>query len=144
MAFPRAVEEFAMPFEDWMTVSIRKASPLEASGSEEAPGRAQWAMGMNIRTNWRMHCVGTSVNSYLCHSIIFCINLYPHISSFPTNIFLFLYVSISLYQTLCSQCIDLQLLLFERSFYAPLYMTGPKCGYGPKLGTNLINLRVPG
>ena len=33
-----------MPSEDWMTVSIRKASP-QASGSEEAPGRAQWSVG---------------------------------------------------------------------------------------------------
>jgi len=49
--FPhRAVQEFAMPSEDWMTVSIRKASP-QASGSEEAPGRVQWAMWVNIRTN---------------------------------------------------------------------------------------------
>lgn len=32
-----SLQEFAMPFEDWMTVSIRKASPLEASGSEEVP-----------------------------------------------------------------------------------------------------------
>ena len=139
--FPlRAMQEFAMPSEDWMTVSIRKASKLQDSGSEEAPGRVQRAMGMNIRTNWGMHFV--PINSYLCNSRSTSIAMY--IFNPNQHLYHVYIVCISFYQTPCSQCIDLQLILFERSFYAPLYMTGPKCGYGPKLGTNLINLRVPG
>ena len=79
----------------WMTVSIRKASPLEAWGSEEAPGRAQWAMGMNIRTHWRLHCV--AVNSYLCHSVSTSIPIYLQSQLTSFSFYMFLSVNIKHY-----------------------------------------------